>query len=540
MNTPTSNASSRLTRRSVLRAGLASTALVKMVHAGTAAKATHRRPNIVFLMGDQHRGDCLGADGNRAIITPNLDRLAKEGAHFRCAYTSVPSCTPARAGILTGLSPWHHGMLGYSRVAPRYPREMPRMLRDAGYYTLGIGKMHFHPQRNTHGYHKTLLDESGRVESKEFLSDYRKWFRSVAPNLNPDATGIGWNDHRAKPYVLPERLHPTCWTGAEAVRFLQSYRGAEPFLLKVSFARPHSPYDAPPRWWKRYEGVELPERVVGDWAARHAQHGKPYGNNLWQGDLGPEKPPQARQGYYGNVSLIDEQIGRILEVLQQRGEFENTLIVYTADHGDMLGDHHLWRKTYGYEPSARIPMLLRWGDGFCAADRGQVLRQPVELRDLLPTYLDAAGIDYDPSLFDGRSMLEVIRGKAESWREYIDLEHATCYAPENNWTGLTDGRIKYIYYAPDGRQQMFDLEKDPGETRDLSAEPEHQETLRTWRRRMIDHLAERGGPFVVGGDLGLRPTRTLHSPHYPTNVTALDARSTIRRPMRESESAYPT
>jgi arylsulfatase A-like enzyme len=181
----------------------------------------------------------------------------------------------------------------------------------------------------------------------------------------------------------------------------------------------------------------------------------------------------------------------------------------------MLGDHHLWRKTYGYEPSARIPMLIRWPESLCSAERGQVIRQPVELRDILPTFLDAAGVEFDLEDFDGRSMLELARGNTDGWRPYIDLEHATCYAPENNWTGLSDGRFKYIYYAPEGRQQLFDLEKDPHEMRDLASVPEYEATLGTWRRRMVEHLAERGEPFVVQGDLGIRPERTLHSPNYP-------------------------
>ncbi|HRT97473.1 MAG TPA: sulfatase-like hydrolase/transferase, partial [Planctomycetota bacterium] len=131
-------------------------------------KAIRKSPNILFLMTDQHRGDCIGADGNRVIRTPNLDRIAHEGVLFRCAYTSTPSCTPARAGLLTGLSPWHHGMLGYGAVADAYRNEKPKMLREAGYQTLGIGKMHWSPQRNLHGFHRTMLDESGRVESKDF------------------------------------------------------------------------------------------------------------------------------------------------------------------------------------------------------------------------------------------------------------------------------------------------------------------------------------------------------------------------------------
>jgi arylsulfatase A-like enzyme len=484
---------------------------------GWAEETKTKRPNILFIMADQFRGDCLEADGNRAIITPSLDRLAAEGARFRCAYSSVPSCTPARATILTGLSPWHHGMLGYGQVAVRYPREMPRLLADAGYWTVGIGKMHYHPQRNTHGFRQTILDESGRALAPGFASDYRQWFKSAAPDLDPDATGIGWNDYRAKPYALPEHLHPTRWTGDEAVKFLEHYDASAPFFLKVSFARPHSPYDAPERWWKRYEGVDLPKAVVGDWDERHAQRGKPHSDSLWQGDLGPEAVRAARQGYYGNVSFVDEQIGRILAVLEKRGWLENTLILFTADHGDMLGDHYLWRKTYAYEPSARIPMLIRWPQGLVAARRGQVIDQPVELRDLLPTFLDAAGVTYDPKWFDGQSMLRLIRGDGH-WRPWIDLEHATCYAPENYWSALTDGRVKYIYYAPDGREQLFDLEKDPGETHDLAPRPDSRALLDAWRQRLIDHFAERGEPFVVQGKLGIRAKPILYSPNYPKDA----------------------
>lgn len=493
-------------------------AVVAAAGRNTAGAESRPRPNLLFLMADQFRGDCLGADGNPVIHTPHLDRLASQGARFRAAYSSVPSCTPARATILTGLSPWRHGMLGYGRIAPAYPREMPQMLRDAGYYTLGIGKMHFSPQRNTHGFHQTILDESGRVESPGFVSDYRQWFKSVAPELDPDATGLGWNDHRARPYALPEHLHPTRWTADQAVQFLERYDGRAPFFLKVSFARPHSPYDPPPRWWQYYAHAPLPPAVVGDWAERHAQRGKPYPNDLWQGDLGPEKVRLARQGYYGNVSFLDEQIGRILAVLEKRGWMENTLILFTSDHGDMLGDHHLWRKTYAYEGSARIPMILRWPEGLVAAKRGIVFEQPVELRDILPTFLDAAGVAFPPEWFDGRSLLELVRGHTSTWRKWIDLEHATCYAGENYWSGLTDGRVKYIYFAPDGRQQLFDLVNDPGETRDLAPRPEFRELLATWRQRLVEHLRPRGEPFVVRGDLGIRPKTILYSPHYPGRV----------------------
>ena len=482
-----------------------------------ARKATRReRPNILFLMTDQHRGDCLGVNGNSVIHTPNLDRIAQEGACFQRAYSSTPTCTPARAALLTGMSPWGHGMLGYSRVAHSYPVQMPQLLRDAGYHTLGIGKMHWSPQRHLHGFHRTILDESGREQSVDFRSDYRSWFASVAPALDPDATGIGWNDYRAAVYALPEALHPSRWMGDVAVNFLEGYDRPEPFFLKVSFARPHSPYDPPGRWMDYYEDAALPEPFIGDWANRYRERSDDT-FNIWHGDMGGEQVRHSRQGYYGAVSFIDEQIGRTLEALEKRGWLENTLILFTSDHGDMTGDHHLWRKSYAYEASAHIPMLMRWPEGL-GGQPGQVLTEPVEIRDILPTFLEAAEIPI-PDLVEGASMLPLTRGNNDNWRTYIDLEHDVCYHVRNHWNALTDGKTKYIFNAYDGEEQLFDLNSDPGETRDLAGHADHSAQLRLWRTRMIEHLEPRGDAWVKNGKLALRKHSILHSPNYPKETT---------------------
>ena len=227
------------------------------------------KPNILLLMSDQHRGDFMGCAGNAAIRTPNLDSTAGRGAFFSCAYASTPSCTPARSSLLTGLSPWHHGMLGYGRMASSYPVELPRALREAGYYTLGIGKMHWFPQKSLHGFHATLVDEAVRVETPGFISDYRKWFKEKAPGLDPDATGIGANDYRARSYVLPEELHPTHWTAQKAIDFIDSYNDSRPFMLKVSFLRPHSPYDPPKRFMDMYDEKDMQKAYIGDWCSEY-------------------------------------------------------------------------------------------------------------------------------------------------------------------------------------------------------------------------------------------------------------------------------
>jgi arylsulfatase len=464
-------------------------------------------------MADQFRGDALGCDGNAQIHTPNLDRLALHGARFRCAYSSTPTCTPARAALLTGMAPWNHGMLGYGKVADRYPIELPRLLKSAGYFTSIIGKGHYTPQRNVHGFEEALLDESGREESIDFRSDYRSWFFSVAPQANPDQTAIGWNDYRAAPYALPEELHPTVWAANTAVNFLRDYQRPQPFFLHVSFERPHSPYDPPSRWWKHYENAPLPAAQVGDWAQHYAPRSGPD-YEVWHGDLGAPQVRSSRQGYYGSVSHVDEQIGRILEALEKRGWLEETLIVFVSDHGDMTGDQNLWRKSYAYEPSARIPMLLRWPKGLAGSERNAVHSEPVEIRDILPTLLDAADSPLPGTPIDGRSLLDLVRG-AKDWRRFIDLEHDVCYSPLNHWNALTDGSTKYIFHARDGEEQLFDLTQDRRELRNLATEPAHAALLSSWRQRLVNHLAIRGDRFVKNGKLALRPESYLYSPNYP-------------------------
>ena len=494
-----------MNRRDFLRTAAAASPALAPALLGAASPAP---PNILLLMSDQHRGDCLGAAGNAAVHTPNLDRLARGGILFRNAYSSTPTCTPARSALLTGLNPWNHGLLGYGVVAEHYPVEMPRLLHDAGYYTLGMGKMHWHPQRALHGFDQTILDESGRVESVDFRSDYRSWFWSELPNGNPDLTGIDWNGFAAKPYALPERLHPTAWLGETAVRFLRGYNQPRPFFLKVSFERPHSPYDPPKRWWDFYD-KPLPPAQSGPWAEKYRPLSD-KGPAPWHGDLGPDAERDARRGYYGAVSFVDEQVGRILDALEQRGLADNTLVLFLADHGDMLGDQHLWRKSYAYEGSARIPMILRWPSGFPAANRGRVLHNPVEIRDVLPTMLDACGIA-PPRPLDGASLLRLARDPQAEWRRWIDLEHDVCYSASNHWNALTDGRRKYIFHAQTGEEQFFNLETDPRELNSLPSDPE----VPVWRRRLAEFLAVRGPSWVRDGKLLPRPGSQLYSPNYP-------------------------
>jgi choline-sulfatase len=505
-----------MTRREFIGCVVKTSAFIAaMSRARVGFAGSKSQPNIILLMADQFRGDCVGCAGNSVIKTPNLDKLAGDGIVFNKAYTSLPSCTPARATLLTGLGAWRHGMLGYHKVAPHYKNEKPRMLRNAGYYTVGIGKMHWHPQRTTHGLHEMYLDESGRANTKDFVSDYRQWFRKVAPGKNPEVTGIGWNDYQSGIYKLDEKLHPTHWTGQKAIDVIENYNNPMPLYLKVSFARPHSPYDPPKRFMEMYKQEDMPIPAVGDWAEVNAMRGKKVSDRTARGDLGVEQAQKSRRGYYGNISFIDEEVGRIIDSLKKRGLYENSLILFFADHGDMTGDHHLWRKTYAYEGSAHIPMLVRWPGKFkTKKQRGSQSDKLIELRDVLPTFLDAAGVDYDEKEFDGSSMLELLTKDKPEWREVLDLEHSRCYWDANQWNALTDGRYKYIYFSHDGNEQLFDLNNDPQETVNLAAKAEHKDKVEMWRKQMVEHLSERGEEWVKDGKLCTHKNMLL-GPNYP-------------------------
>lgn len=495
---------------------------VKIVSAGAAGPLLNlgygmqkKRPNIIYIIPDQFRADCLGSAGSRFIHTPHLDRLAGEGVRFTRAYTTAPSCTPARSGLLTGLSPWHHGLLGYGVMAKRYPVELPRTMADAGYHTCCFGKNHYDTLENLHGFQEAQLYDRTEKNADDRRDSYHPWFKKNSGGKDPDLLGLGSNDYRGMAYPYEDELHPTYWTGQKAVDFINQYDKPNPFMLKVAFHRPHSPYDPPARFMDMYGDTEV-RPVVGDWAKKYEPVSEaPHGFDIWHGKLPAETVQQSRRAYFGSVSFIDEQVGRIIGALKKKNLYDNTLIVFTSDHGDMLGDQNLWRKTYAYEASARIPMIVKPPkDPALGKYAGQSLSQPVELRDLFPTFTDAAG-EPIPQGLDGRSLLALLRNREAPWRPFIDLEHATCYAEENNWNGLTDGHVKYVYFATTGEEQLFDLDGDPDELRNLAGLPGHRETLDKWRQRLVGHFKERDERFVKDGRLQIRKEKILYSPNYP-------------------------
>lgn len=478
--------------------------------------------NIILIMTDQHRADALGCYGNDVIETPNLDYLASVGTRFAHAYTPSPSCVPARAALMTGMEPWHTGILGMGGgqgpMGVGFAHTLPGELAKAGYHAAGVGKMHFYPQRSLNGFHETVLDESGREEDPGFVSDYRAWFRQQSGGRYDIVDhGIGWNSWMARPYHAPEWMHPTNWTVNEAIRFLGRRDPSRRFFLKVSFARPHSPYDAPQPYYDRYlrQEEKLPAPYRGDWDGMHDDPAEALRPDAWRGVKRSADILHARAGYYGSITHIDHQLGRLFERLKKEKLFDSSLILFVSDHGDMLGDHHLWRKTYAYEGSARIPMIAKLPGGR-PAGAPAVIHAPVVLQDLMPTMLEAAGVPV-PAAVDGLSLGSALRGDISGLetRGYIHGEHSTCYSEEQEMQYLTDGVFKYIWFPRLGTEQLFSLRDDLSESEDLAAEPKWREELLRWRGRLVRKLEARDVGLTDGDELVCQAGKPyLTSPYY--------------------------
>ena len=483
------------------------------------------QPNVLLIMTDQQRWDTLGCYGNQVIETPNLDWLAAMGTVFTVAYTPSPSCIPARACLISGMDPWNTGILGMGRgqrqMGVNFAHTLPGELAKVGYHTQGVGKMHFYPQRSLNGFHHTVLDESGRVHDPGFESDYKQWFdRNKTGDYGIVDHGVDWNSWMARPYHAPEFLHPTNWTVNESIKFLRERDPSKPFFLKTSFARPHSPYDPPSYYFDLYMGKRLPEPAVGDFAQMYDVPDDAAFPDAWRGVRSPEEIRRGRAGYYGSITHIDHQIGRLLFFLRKTGLFDNTLVIFTSDHGDMLGDHHLWRKTYAYEGSAHVPLVVRLPKSFGGARR--VVDSPVCLQDIMPTILDVAGVAV-PETVDGRSMLGIMRDEQAPWRPFVHGEHSTAYAEEQEMQYLTDGKMKYIWFPRTGLEQLFDLAADPYECRDLVNRADYAGELGRWRSRLVDILAARDAGLTDGDRLVCQKDRPyLVSPMYDRRMNGID------------------
>ncbi|MBO8435636.1 MAG: arylsulfatase [Spirochaetes bacterium] len=466
-----------------------------------------RKPNILFIMTDQLRGDSLGYKGHKDVKTPYIDTLASKGIDFSHAYSACPNCIAARAALLTGLSPEHNKRVGYQDNVPwDYERTLPGELAKAGYYTTCIGKMHVYPVRRYLGFHNVILHDgymhASRYEdvpyreNQFYADDYFHWLKQ---NMGADAdstyTGLDCNSWVARSWCYEEKYHPTNWVTDNVLDFLRRRDPDMPFFLMASYLKPHPPLDPPEYYLSRYIDKELTQPAIGDWETKEfiEKDGRIFDSKT--GPTDPDLVHEMRAAYYALITHLDHQIGRVIQALIEHKLYDNTLIVFSSDHGEELGDHYMFRKSRPYEGSCHIPMLFSNLEAIgIEGKQGTAIEAVTELRDIMPTLLDVAGAR-DDEHYDGKSLLDVIASPDNEPREYLHGEHS--YGQfSNHW--IVTKHDKYIWYSETGEEQYFNLSEDPHELRNLIKAEDKRERISHLRSSLIKELFSRSEGFTDG------------------------------------------
>ncbi len=460
------------------------------------------RPNILLIFCDQWRGDFLGSFGHK-VKTPFIDQLAGEGMTYTSAYCATPSCIPARVSLLTGMSGSSCNRIGYMDGVPwKYPVTMQGCFSNAGYQTINVGKTHFYPRKANLGFEKNrLYDPQNWLDGE--LSEYHQWlYDQTDGKVKDPADAVDNNGFCYIPWTYPNYLHPTEWTADTALEEIRNRDQSRPFFMQVGFHRPHPPLDPPTAYYDMYRDVDFGEAPVGDWEPEEWRRNTTSNAPL----IGVKKEDDrqvAIRAYCAHLTHIDHQVGKLIYYLNRHGHTKNTIIMFTSDHGDLLGDHCTWRKIFPYEGSSKIPMIIRTPEtmiqtvnttlGYRCDDT------PVTHMDIMPTLLNAAGIPV-PQNVEGIDFMGPLYGKPVMGREFIHGEHTA--GELMGFQFVTDGKFKYCYDTYKGLEQLFDLKKDPYELRNLAAREEYTETLALWKGRLIEVLAKRPEDgLVVDGEL---------------------------------------
>jgi arylsulfatase A-like enzyme len=475
------------------------------------------KPHVLLVTADQWPGGLLGAAGRADIDTPTLDRIASNGVRFPNAYAECPICIPARRSMMTGSDPRAHGDRVFQPALTR--ANMPYLaetFRMAGWQTGAVGKLHVYPARDRIGFEEVISHEEGRPQ----LGGPDDWeiFLSDRGQAGQGYThGMPNNSYEFRPWHLPEDCHPTVWQARQMARMIQRRDPTRPGFWHLSFNFPHPPIVPLASYLALYEGREMGAAVAGDWnddlppALQRVRNAWPV--------LPPDRLAAVRRAFHAQCTLIDHQLRVVIGTLREQMLLDDTILLFTSDHGDMLGDHGLYAKRVMLRGSVDVPFLLMGRKGCDRLRPGTVDDRLAGLQDVMPTLLDLAGIDC-PDSCTGLSLV----GNAR--REVLYCEALAAQAAMRM---VTDGRWKLIWYPAGNRFQLFDHTTDPEECRNRAADPEAAPELARLSAALAERLYGDDLDWVRDGQLvgceadpvhplpdrGLHGQRGLHYPEPP-------------------------
>lgn len=436
-----------------------------------------RRPNILFLMSDEHRADVTGYEGNKVIRTPNLDRLAKDAIVFRNAYTPAPICIPARQAMMAGQLPHRCACERFGDdLAPGY-MTFARRFSEYAYVTVCCGKLHHMGQDQMQGWTRRVgADEMISPENiaNRQIDEFASCIKPQEFNWGNDVKVVQRAGVGKGPYYSKD-----VYTVQGALHFIEEYfispvfdraQNHRPVLLKVSLVEPHYPYNTDEEKFNYY--INRVKAYVDQPVSDHPMLSR---RQVRPGiDVSMRELAKATSCYYGMVESMDHHMGVVLQALEQAGQNLNDwIIVYTSDHGEMLGEHGVWEKKSFYEGSVRVPLFIRWPKRF---PQFRLVQENVNLCDLFATLCELADIPA-PSNLDSRSLVSLMHGEAKDW------VNETVSQYNGKELMIKFEHLKYLYYGEDHSEVLFDLQTDPGETKNAVEDPAYKSSLELFRAK---------------------------------------------------------
>ncbi len=464
------------------------------------------RPNVLLICTDHWPANLLGCAGHPAVQTPTLDQLATNGVQFTNAYSECPVCVPARRTLMTGLTPYSHGMLQNAHAPMPDVPTIAQTFHDHGYQASVVGKLHVQPQRQRIGFDEVLLDEEGRIMEDGLVDDYELYLADHGHAGERFSGGMCNNNYMWRPWHLDEHLHVTNWAAQQMARQIRRRDPLRPGFWYLSFSHPHPPLAPLQSYLDMYRDIDVPEPFVGDWVDAEDRPYKVTEYVTKRPNFNAEQTRLIRRAFYALCTQIDHQLRVVLGTLREEKLLENTIICFTADHGDMLGNHHMWAKQHMYEGSNNVPMLLmgtqqQMADG--CVGHGRIYDRLVALRDVMPTLLSLAGLPV-PDHCEGLPMV------GNTTHEHM----FGCFGREHGATRMMrDQQHKLIYHPCGNRFQLFDMLADPCEMNDLSGSTAHDQVIAQLSARLVDALDDHDrADWVTDGKLTGLPDRPAPQP----------------------------
>ncbi|MGI9433451.1 MAG: sulfatase-like hydrolase/transferase [Geminicoccaceae bacterium] len=456
------------------------------------------KPNVLLICADHWAAEHLGFAGNSSILTPGLNELSACGVRYTNAYSECPVCIPARRSLMTGQTPKGHGDRVFNDQLPMPDvTTMAKAFRDAGYQTDAVGKLHVHPQRDRIGFDSVLLDDEGRSQWGT-LDDYDIYLGDQGYAGRQFDHGMSNNQYHWRPWHLPEEHHATAWASRSMARTIKRRDPTRPAFWYLGFRHPHPPLVPTEAYLELYRNVELDEPYIGDWAKDPDKLPFAISALLSRTKLYTRaEMREAKRAFYALCTQIDHQIRYLIGTLRMEGILDDTIILFTSDHGDMLGNHDMAAKRVFYESSANIPMILMPDKDNPRVSEGSIDDRLVGFADVMPTLLDLCEIPI-PDTVEGISMV------GAEMRDYI---YGECGEDDHASRMVREERYKLIYYPVGNHFQLFDLIDDPQELQDLAATPAHAATLERLKTTMISAFYGSDMAWFEGNQLVGKPDR---------------------------------